>query len=60
MGIEDAPIRTPLTDKDGYLSRPWRDWLQAITNAINNTETITVVTQVSPELTSEITYVDGA
>ena len=60
MGIEQPPIRSNLTDKDGYLTRPWRDWFQFLTDAINNTETITVVTQVSPELTEEITYIDGA
>ena len=60
MGIEQPPIRSNLADKDGYITRPWRDWFQFLADAINNTETITVVTQAVPELTEEITYIDGA
>lgn len=60
MLIEDPPIRSNFTDKEGYLTRPWRDWFQLLSDTINKTNTITVVTQVLPELTEEITYINGA
>jgi len=61
MGIEEPPIRSTVLDKGGFLTRPWRDWLQTLTDAINNTNTIDVVIQVTPTVeTEEITYINGA
>lgn len=59
MGIENPPVRTPVTEK-GIITRPWRLWFQALTDVLNNTETLEVVTQASPEVKTEITYIDGA
>lgn len=57
--IEDPPVRSKVLGEDGKMSRPWRLWFEALTNTLNNTTTLDVVTQASPEILTGITYING-
>ena len=59
MVLEQPPTIFPLIEKDGTVSRPWNEWFTKLTTALNNTDTKTFVTQVSPELTDTITFIKG-
>jgi len=58
--IENPPVRDKVLDQNGTMSRPWRFWFQALTDVLNNTVTMDIVTQAVPEVLTEITYIDGA
>lgn len=59
MVLETPPSTAKLLNQDGTISRPWNEWLTRLASVLNNVETKTVVTQVSPEQTTSITYIKG-
>ena len=59
MVLERPPTIGPMVDKDGKVTRAWNEWFTKLTTALNNTDTKTFVTQVSPELTDTITFIKG-
>lgn len=60
MVLGQPPISESLTDKNGKITRAWNEWLTKLTVALNNVDTKTFVTGVSPTTTEDITYIKGA
>lgn len=59
MVLSKPPTTFQMIGKNGFISRPWSQWLTELTNALNNTGTKEFVTQVSPEETGIIVYIKG-
>jgi len=59
MVLEQPPVLSPITDSSGMITTAWNEWLTKLTAALNNTDTKTFVTGVSPTTTDDITYIKG-
>lgn len=60
MVLEKPPTIAPIVGSDGKITRAWNEWFTKLTVAMNNTDTKTFVTGVSPTTTENITYIKGS
>ncbi len=59
MVLGQPPTSQQFVDSRGFVSRPWNEWFTNLTKVLNNTDSKTFVTQVSPEETDTIVYIKG-
>lgn len=59
MVLEAPPVIAQIVDSNGNITTAWNEWLTKLTEVLNNVDTKTFVTQVSPETTENITYIKG-
>lgn len=59
MVLEQPPVSGQMVDSNGNITRAWNEWFTKLTTALNNTDTKTFVTGVSPTTTDTITYIKG-
>lgn len=59
MVLEPPPVLSEMVDRSGNITNAWNEWFTKLSIALNNTDTKTFVTSVSPTVTDDITYIKG-